>query len=72
MKIFRVLFAVLIVADGVATAIYGRHILSELRGSLPNPFSSVVGFFQRWPDRWLRVGGVFQALVGLGMFLILR
>lgn len=60
---FRVV-AMVVAADGLLVAQFGKSYLRWLGATLPFPMPQVADHFLRWPDWLLRIGGAVQAAVG--------
>ena len=64
--------ALVVMADGVLTALSGKSFLRWMRARLPDQIDPMVDWFIGWPGSMLRMGATVQAVVGLVMLLRAR
>jgi hypothetical protein len=64
--------SLLVMADGLISAIGGTGLMRWLRDRLPDPLDPILNFFARMPQPLFRIGAAAQAIIGAILFLRTR
>ncbi|SHK71046.1 hypothetical protein [Rhodothermus profundi] len=60
--------ALLLLADGLMTVVWGRGFLRWQRRWMPHWYKPALDWLLRWPEPLLRLGAAFEAVVGWKMW----
>ena len=64
MKALIRIFGLVVMVDGLLSAVFGHAYLERLRGVLPRPMHAVLDGLERVPPPLFRLGGLLQAASG--------